>query len=185
MRKKKGPWVVTATRIVYKNRWITVREDDVIQPDGKPGVFGTMMQKGGSSVIAMDEKQNVYLTKEYHYAVGRITLEAVGGGTESRETWLQTAKRELKEETGLTARRWTYLGVVDPLTTSLSSPNHMYLARDLTFGEAKLDATETLTIVKIPFTKAFRMMKKGTITHAATVVALLRIANIIGTVAKI
>lgn len=178
MRKKKGPWTVTATRIVYKNAWMTVQEDDVIRPDGKPGIFSTLVQRGGSSVIAMDEIQNVYLTKEYHYAVGRVTLEAVSGGIEGRETWLQTAKRELKEEAGLTAKKWTYLGVVDPMTTSLSAPNHLYLAQGLTFGDAKLDATETLIIVKVPFKKAFQMALEGKITHAGTVVALLKVARL-------
>ena len=175
MRKKKGPWIVTGTRVVYQNPWVKVTEDKVIRPDKKKGIFGFIEQTGGVSVIPLDAKGNVYLTKEYHYAVGRVTVEAVSGGTDKGENKLQAAKRELKEETGLIAKKWTYLGVVDPLTTVLSSPNHLYLAEGLTQTDPDPEGTETIQVIKIPFRKALKWVMESKITHAGTAVALLKI----------
>lgn len=168
------------TKIVYQNPWIKVREDNVIRPDKKHGIFGVIEQKGGVSVIPLDKNGNVYLTKEYHYAVERVTIEAISGGIDGKESTLQAAKRELKEETGLTAKKWTYLGVVDPLTTVLVSPNHMYLAEDLTEGEDAQEGTEQIKVIKMPFPEAIKLVMKSSITHSATAVALLKIEKIKG-----
>jgi ADP-ribose pyrophosphatase len=173
--KRKRPWKVKSTKIVYKNRWISVREDQVIRPDGKPGIFGVVNMLHGISVIPLDDKGNVYLTKEYHYGVGRITIEAISGGIENEKDKLKNAKRELKEETGLTARQWTYLGAIDPFTTIVYSPNHMYLAERLSKGKSHQEETENIHVIKIPLKKALRWVQEGKITHAATCVALLKI----------
>lgn len=179
MEQKKGQWMVTNSRTVYTNPWVTLIEDDVIQPDGKPGIYTRVTQPGGSSIIAMDENLNVYLAKEYRYPLERVMLEAVGGGTDGNETRLETAQRELKEEAGLTARKWTPLGVIDSMTALLDSPNHIYLAQELTQGEPALEGTETLEIVTMPFEKALSLVWEGEITHAATVVALLKIERLL------
>jgi len=179
MRKKKGPWTVTKTRIVYRNPWLTVREDEVIRPDKKRGIFGVVEQAGGVSVVPMDKEGNVYLTKEYHYAVEEISIEVVSGGIDGKETKLQAAKRELKEETGLVAQKWTYLGLENPLTTILISPNYMYLAQDLTQKEPDQEGTETIQVVKLPLRKALRMVMESRITHGASCVALLKIARLL------
>ena len=175
--KRKGPWKIKHSKIVYQNRWISVREDAVIRPDGKPGIFGVVTMLPGSSVIPIDDKGNVYLTKEYHYGVGRTTIEAISGGIEKGENKLNTAKRELEEETGLAAKRWTYLGSVDPFTTVVNSPNHMYLARNLSLGKSHQEGTENIKVIKVPLKKAIQWIKKGKITHSATCVALLKVQN--------
>ncbi len=178
MKKQKGPWVVTDSNIVYQNPWIKVHEDKVIRPDKKPGIFGIVEMKSGVSIIPVDEKGNVYLTIEYKYAVERMCIEAIGGGIDKSENKLQAAKRELKEETGLVAKKWIYLGVVDPFTSVISSPNHMYLAENLTQKKSELDGTEILKVVKMPLKKAIDMVMKSKITHGATCVALLKIKDI-------
>lgn len=169
---------MTDTKIIYQNPWIKIREDRVIRPDKKPGIFGVIEQRGGVSVIPMDYAGNVYLTKEYHYAIGRIDIEAISGGMDNGENALQAAKRELKEEAGLMAKKWTYLGVVDPLTTVLRSPNHIYLAEDLTQEGANQEGTEVITIVKLPLEKAVKMVMDSKITHGASAVALLKIKQL-------
>ncbi len=175
--KKRGPWKIKNSRIVYKNPWISVREDKVIRPDGKPGIFGVVTMLPGVSVILLDDKGNVYLTKEYHYAVGRITIEAISGGIEKGENKLNAAKRELKEETGLTAKKWIYLGVVDPFTTAIHSPNYLYLAKKLSKTKPRPNATENIKIIKVPLNKALQWVKQSKITHSATCVALMKIKN--------
>jgi len=96
--KQHGPWHIVESHEVYRDPWIAVRKDDVIRPDGKPGTHSVVTLKPGVTVLAIDEEVNVYLTEEFHYGVGRITIEAVSGGTEIDELPLDTAKRELQEE---------------------------------------------------------------------------------------
>ena len=178
MKEKKGPWTVIGTKIVYQNPWIKVREDKVIRPDGKKGIFSVVSIISGVSVLPMDDKNNVYLTKEYHYGVERITIEAISGGIDKNETKLQAAKRELKEETGLIAKKWTYLGAVDPFTSTVVSPNHMYLVQGLTQSKDKQEGTETIIVVKVPLKQAIDWVMKGKITHSATATLILKVKNI-------
>ncbi|MFC1625620.1 NUDIX hydrolase [Patescibacteria group bacterium] len=177
MKKKRGPWVVVGTKTIYQNPWIKVREDKIIRPDGKKGIFGVVSMVPGVSVLPMDDKGDVYLTKEYHYGVERITIEAVSGGIGNKETKIQAAKRELKEETGLTAKKWTDLGVVDPFTTVVVSPNYMYLAQDLTHLKRNPEGTEKITVFKIPFKKAVEWVMENRITHSATTTLILKVNN--------
>ena len=176
MRFRKGPWTVLESRVVYKNPWMEVREDKVITPGGKDGRYGSMKLKSGVSIIALDAKKNVYLTKEYHYGIGKTTLEAVSGGQEKGHSPLQTAKRELLEEAGLKARKWTPLGRADALTTYLAAPMRLYLAEDLAQHEQELEEVEVIEVVKMPLKKALKLIDDGTITHAATIIALLKVA---------
>src|ERR1019366_5564826 len=101
-------------------------------------------------VLAMDADGSVYLTEEFHYAVGRVTLEAVSGGIEAGETPLDTAQRELREELGIVAGKWTELGVVDPFTANVVSPTRLFLAQELTFAETKHEGTELIRSVRVP-----------------------------------
>ena len=174
MKKKRGPWWVTGTKIVYQNPWIKVREDQVIRPDGKLGIFGVVSMVHGVSALPVDNKNKVYLTEEYHYGVERVTVEAISGGIDKGETRLQAAKRELKEETGLTAKKWDYLGFVDPFTTVVVSPNHMFLARGLSQSTASPEETEKINVIKVPLKKAIKWVLEGKITHSATATLILK-----------
>lgn len=179
MNIKKGPWTVINSKIVYKNPWITVREDRVIRPDNEEGIFGVMEMKPGVSILPLDDENNVYLTQEYHYAVERVTIEAISGGIDDKENKFETARRELKEETGILADEWTDLGVVDPFTTVVNSPNYMLLARRLTFIKAKPEGTENIKVIKVPLAKAIKWVMKSKITHAATSTLILKVKNLL------
>lgn len=175
MIKKKGPWVVLSSKIIYKNPWMTVQEDKVVRPDDKKGIYGTVEIKPGVSVIALGKKRYVYMTKEYHYAIEKDTLEAVSGGIDKKETPLQAAKRELKEEAGITAKKWVYLGYTNPLTSYINTSNYMFLARKLSFFERKTEGTEKIEIIKIPLKKVIRLVINNKITHGGTVAAILKV----------
>ena len=133
--KQHGPWQIVDSSEVYRDPWLSVRKDDVIRPDGKPGTHSVVDLKPGVTVLAVDDDGNVYLTEEFHYAVGRVTIEAVSGGIEVDESPLQTAQRELREELGIVTEEWIDLGVVDPFTSGVVSPTRIYLARGLQFVE--------------------------------------------------
>src|SRR4030095_4362218 len=134
-RSTKGPWTVKGTVQRYKNQYFEVLEDDVIRPDQQPGKFSTILLKPGVSVLAMDYEQNVYLTSEYRYAIERESIEVVSGGIDGTESTLVCARRELREEVGIEATKWTSLGIVDPLTSIVHAPAELFIAEGLTFVE--------------------------------------------------
>ena len=80
-----GPWQIVQSHEVCRESWIDVRQDDVIRPDGQPGTHSVITIKPGVCVLAMDDGRHVYLTEEFHYGVGRTTIEAVSGGSEGHE----------------------------------------------------------------------------------------------------
>lgn len=171
---ERGPWKIVSSREIYRDPWIAVQVDDVIRPDGKPGIHSIIHLKPGVCVLAMDADRNVYLTEEFHYGVGRVTLEGVSGGCESDEVPIDTARRELREELGIVATRWSDLGAIDPFTANVVSPTRLYLAEELTFVETAHEGTELIRCVKLPLAEAMRRLDAGEITHSPTCVLLLK-----------
>jgi ADP-ribose pyrophosphatase len=169
-----GPWQIVRSREAHRDPWTRVRVDEVIRPDGVPGTYTVIHLKPGVSVLAMDGERNVYLTEEFHYGVGRVTLEAASGGVEPGETPLEAARRELKEELGIEAREWTHLGTVDPFTANVVSPTQLYLARDLTFGAPEQEGTEEIRLAQMPLARAFELAMQSEITHAPSSVLILK-----------
>lgn len=170
----KGPYEILSSKKVYSNPWIKVREDRVIYPSGKEGIFGVIEMKIGSTVLAMNDKNEVYLVKEYKYAIKRDSIELMSGGLDDEESPLDAAKRELKEETGLEADKWVNLGVVDPFTTVIKSPNYMFLAFGVREGEQHTEERENIQVVKVPFQRAVEMVVNSEITHSASCVCILK-----------
>lgn len=159
---------------VYRDPWIALTRDEVIRPDGAPGSHCIVRLKAGVSVIAIDDNETAYLTEEFHYAVGRVTIEAVSGGIDDGESPEQTARRELAEELGITADAWTDLGSCDPFTSVVTSPTRMFLARGLHFGATRLEGTESVRCRQMPFDEAVSMVLDGRITHGPTCVLILK-----------
>lgn len=172
-----GPWKILRSQETYKDAWLEIRRDDVIRPDGAPGTHGVVLLRPGVSVLALDDEENVYLTDEFHYAVGRNTIEVVSGGRDDRETPLDAARRELEEELGIVADEWTDLGSFDPFTTMLNAPARLFLARKLNFGDSRPEGTETIRCVKVPFREAIAMVMDGRITHGPSCVVILKAAR--------
>src|SRR4051812_21485581 len=120
-----NPYRLNSRRDVYRNRWIYLREDQVARADGGAATFGVIEMKAGSTVLAVNEQREVYLVKEFKYAIDRPSIELISGAIEDGESPLDAAKRELEEEAGLSAKEWIDLGVVDPFTTVIRSPNYL------------------------------------------------------------
>ncbi len=175
---QRGPFRIVSSKIVYKNPWITVHEDQVVRPGNKEGIFGWIEKLSGSSVLPIDDSGKVLLAREFKYGVNRESIEAISGGCDAGELPLRTAQRELEEEAGLLADEWVDLGVVDPFTTIVSSPNHMFIAKKLRKGTPKHDLGEAITVVKMSLKEARDMVLTGKITHAATCVLVLKAARL-------
>lgn len=177
--EQRGDWAVLGSEHLYGNPWITVREDQVIQPDGQRGTFGVVVMTRGVSVLPVDNEGNVYLVRVFRYTLDRESLEAIAGGIEEGEEASDAARRELKEEAGIEADELIDLGVVDQLTEVVISPDHLFVAQGLSFGKTDLDATEAMTRVKAPLEEAMAWALDGTITHAASALLILKAAHLL------
>ena len=175
--KEHGPWRIKSTDNPYVDPFVQVRLDQVIRPDGDPGQHVVVHMKPGVCVLPLDGDGNVHLTWEFHYGIGRHSLEAVSGGIEPGEDPDETARRELQEELGLTAKTWNYLSTVDPFTTIVVSPTRLYLVEELTQVQRSLEGTEQIETVVLPLSEAIQKISLGDITHAPTCVALLMAKN--------
>jgi ADP-ribose pyrophosphatase len=169
-----GPYEILMSRPVYENPWMTVREDDVQHRSGEKAKFGVVDMKPGVTVLPMDEDGTTYLVREFKYALGGESLEAVSGGIESGESPEQAGLREIGEEVGLVAGEWIDFGTIDPFTTVIRSPNHMFLARKLASLRRTRTPAERLETVKMPFEDALDAVLRGEITHGASCVLILK-----------
>jgi len=174
MGRQHGPWTVQSTTLTYHNPFLEVHEDQVTQPDGQPGVYATITMRPGVAVLPVDDAGNVHLTRQFRYALGHESLEAVSGATKADEAPLEAARRELREELGLTAGAWTPLGRVDPDTAKLRSPVWLFLAERLTFSQPDQEGTEVIQSVKLPFVEAVQQVLVSGITHAPSCVLILK-----------
>ncbi len=175
-----NPWKTVSSRIVYENPWMRVREDQVIRPDGKPGIYGVLDTRIATGVVALTAQNEVYLVGQYRYTTDSYSWEIIEGGTDGGESALEAAKRELKEEAGLTASKWEELGSQFHLSNCITSERaHVFLARGLIEGENSPEETEILTLKKVPFAEAVSMADEGEIVDAVTIIGLYRAKNIL------
>lgn len=177
-----GPWLIVKSHSVYQDPWVQVQRDEVIRPDGQPGTYAVVQIKPGVCVLAMDDEHHVYLTEEFHYAVGQTTLECVSGGRDGEESPLAAAQRELREEIGIEAEDWQDLGRLDPFTASVLSPTQLFLARRIRFVEAAPEGTELIHRVKLTFEDAVQRVMQSEITHAPSMTVILKARMLISAV---
>lgn len=173
MAKKNGNWTIKKTKKVFSNDFFNVFEDEVIRPDGKDGKYAVVEFKTGAAVLPVDDENNIYLTKQFRYALGRLDLEVAAGVVED-ENHLEAAKREASEELGIEAEDWTEFGMIEEATSTAKSSAKLFLARKLTLTEAKPESTEQIEIVKMPLADALEKVMKGEITHDLTCVLIFK-----------
>jgi 8-oxo-dGTP pyrophosphatase MutT (NUDIX family) len=167
-----NPWEKVSTRVVYDNPWIRVREDEVVRPDGLPGIYGVVHFKNVAVGILALEDGMLYLVGQYRYPLERYSWEIPEGGCPEGEAPLQTARRELAEETGLRASRWTKMGEAH-LSNSVSDELAVwFLAEGLEQGKLSPEGTEKLQVRRVSLKEALRMVNSGEITDALSVLAI-------------
>ncbi len=171
----KNPWKKLSSKIVYKNPWIKVREDKVIQPDKNKGIYGVVEFGNCAGVVALTKNKEIYLIKEYRYPLKGYTLEIPRGSGTKRESVLKVAKRELREEAGVIAKKWKNLGYINTSPGIIDEFNHIFLAQRLIRKKPKPDSVEKQQVIKIPFSKAYDWAIKRKINDALTISAILRV----------
>ena len=162
---------------IYRGPVFTVTRDEILLPDGKKGFRDLVHSTGGVVILPLDEQGNVTLVRQFRYAHGRVLLEAVAGKLEKGEEPYSAALRELEEETGYTAKAWTYLGAIATSPGFLTEQLYLYMARDLTAGAQHLDDGEFLETVRMPLAEAAARAADGRIDDGKTVAAVLRAAH--------
>ncbi|MFQ6003873.1 MAG: NUDIX domain-containing protein [Woeseia sp.] len=170
-------WKKLGSRVVYDNPWITVYEDRVINPGGGENQYGHIHFKNAAvAIIPLDDSANTWLVGQERYTLGAYSWELPMGGAAGDEEPLDAAKRELNEETGLSARKWTQIMRLHISNSITDEEGFVFVAEDLTEGEPGFDETEDLEIRKLPLTEAVDMVGQGEITDAISVSAILKVA---------
>jgi len=181
MQDRSNPWQTLKQRLIYENPWIRVHEDEVIHPSGKPGIYGRIsFLNRAVGIIPLDGGGDTWLVGQFRYALGRWSWEIPMGGSPLADDPLEGARRELKEETGLTARHWTPLLHAHLSNSVTDEEGVVYLAEDLEAGEPEFGETEKIEIRRLPLAEALAMVNRGEITDVLSVAGLLRLALLRG-----
>ena len=181
----RGPYKLLNTEIKYKNPWIEVREEKVIFPNGKEGIWGITNMGSGISVLPVDSDNNIYLTKGYRYASQMEIIECPSGGVEPDETPEEAALKELEEEAGLTSENIQFIARVKSYTNLVKTDEHLFIAYDVTPIEREDPDGEDLSLHRFPLEKAYEMVLRGEIIESAAIILILRAREIFSTKANL
>jgi 8-oxo-dGTP pyrophosphatase MutT (NUDIX family) len=175
--KPPNPWKLLTRKPIYENPWIRLDEDQVRNPAGGTSLYGRIHFKNQAiGIIPLDGDGNTWLVGQYRYVPDDYFWEIPMGGSPEGEDILETAKRELQEETGLTANRWTMFMRIHTSNSVTDEEGFVFLAEDLTEGETDFEDTEDITVRKLPLDEAVRMVMAGEITDSISAAALLKLA---------
>ena len=177
MAQKHGPWTIQETTQKYQNSFINVHEDQVLQPDGQPGMYATVKMKSCVAILPIDSDRVVYLTRQFRYALGKESIEVVCGAIEEDEPPFEAAQREVQEELGIKAKEWIDLGVFDLDTSIVHCPVYLFLTKHLSFTQTNQEGTETIEKLRMPLEAAVQMVMDSKITHAPSCLLILKAGN--------
>jgi len=174
-KTEKNPWKITNSQTTYDNPWIKVTHNEVINPAGNEGIYGVIHFKNYAiGILPLDQDFNTYLVGQFRFPLNQYSWEIPEGGCPEGTDILATAKRELKEEVGLTANKWTPLLTMHISNCVTNEIAHAFIAQDLTEGLAEPEETEELVIKKLPFETVYQMVMDGKITDSLTMVTVLK-----------
>ncbi len=171
-----SPWSRLSRTLAYENAWIQVFHDEVVRPDGKPGVYGVMHPRTHAvGVVALDGNR-VLLVGQYRYTLDRYSWEIPEGGVPIGDDLLEGAQRELAEETGYRAESWRELLRFSLSNSTTDETGVLYLATDLIEGQAHPDETEDLALRWVAFDEALAQVRSGELFDSMTQMGILRLA---------
>jgi 8-oxo-dGTP pyrophosphatase MutT (NUDIX family) len=171
-----NPWKILAERPIYDNPWIGLTEYEVINPGGGKGIYGKVRFKSlAIGILPLDGRGNTWLVGQYRFPLDRYSWEIPEGGGDPAVPPVESARRELLEETGLVAKEWRELMEMHLSNSVTDERAVIFLAQGLEQREAEPDETEDLVIRRLPFEEAYVMVERGEITDSMSVAAILKV----------
>jgi ADP-ribose pyrophosphatase len=179
--KRSGDAHLVETRIasedVFDGKLLHVKRDTVRLPDGKTATREYIAHPGAVMIIPRLPDGTLIMERQFRYPLGRIFIEFPAGKIDPGEDPATTAARELLEETGYTAERWSHIGTLHPLITYSTERIEIYTADALTFVGAKLDAGEFIEIFSATLDEALAWIDRGELTDVKTMLGLLLLSR--------
>lgn len=176
----KNPWTTKSGQKIYENPWIQLTEYQVIHPGGKDGIYGLVHFKNTAvGIIPLDENYHTWIVGQYRYTLNQYSWEIPEGGGKLGIEPLESAKRELYEETGIKADSWEEVMRLDLSNSVTDEQGIVYVAKDLSFHEPQPDEEEQLEIKKLPFSEVFDMAIKGEISDGLALAAIFKVQYLI------
>lgn len=176
----KNPWKTKSSELKYNNPWIRVTEHQVIHPGGSDGIYGVVHFKNiATGIVPLDDNNNTWIVGQYRYTLDKYSWEIPEGGGKLNVPPLESAKRELLEETGIEAETWTEILRLDLSNSVTDEIGVVFVARDLTYHESNPDDDEDLIVRKLPFEELFNMAMNGEITDGLALAAIFKTMHLI------
>ena len=170
-----NPWKTLKSEKIYDSPWIGLTKHDVLNPNGNPGTYSVVHFKNlAIGVLPLDEHNNTWIVGQYRYPIDQYSWEIPEGGGKRDVPPLDSAKRELLEETGITARKWTKILEMHLSNSASDEFSILYVAQDLSFGASQPEDDEQLEVRKIHFDELYAMVNDGRITDSLTVTTVLK-----------
>lgn len=170
-----SPWQRLSSSLVHSTPWFDVRTDSVVRPDGSPAVYQRVVSPGSVTVLAIDDHDQVIMTRQWIYVHDSAQWRLPSGGIDAHDdNPLGAAKRELEEEAGVRALRWASLGRINCADSITNHVDHLFLASGLEQGTAMLEPGEAdMEIVHTPFDEAVQLVMSGQVPDAGSAHALI------------
>lgn len=168
-----------SSEYIFDGRLLQVYRDTIELPNGKPATREYIKHQGAVAVVPVTDNNEIIAVRQYRYPIGRVTIEIPAGKLDKGEEPLDAAKRELSEETGVESADIEYIGGLYPSVAYTDEIIHMYVAKNLKYGQMHTDADEFLDVVKIKIDDFVDMILKGEIMDSKTQAAVLKVAMLL------
>jgi 8-oxo-dGTP pyrophosphatase MutT (NUDIX family) len=173
------PYVRISSRELYRNPWLAVEAHAIVHPNGEPGEHVLVVIPKACAVVVEDGNDLIF-TRQPRFGARRSVVEIVKGGHDPGETPLQCARRELREELGITAASWSEMGNLFEIPSIVNEPLTLFIASDLRFDAPDPERQESIELVRYSQREALHYALDGAFDDAVTVAALFRYAAVKG-----
>jgi ADP-ribose pyrophosphatase len=171
------PWKTLSTEPIYRNKWMSLRQDIVELPDGRTTIYGVVTCSPSVGVLPFLDPDTVLLIRQYRYVARRATWEMPTGGVHAGETLEAAVQRELAEEAGYRAGHLTHVCTYHTSKSIMDETAHLFLGTDLIKQALPPDETEFIEVRPFPFAEVLRMVQTGDIVDSMTIIAVLQAAH--------
>ncbi len=178
--QQRGPWKTLKAEERYATPWISVSHHDIIDPSGRRGIYGVVHFKNFAvGIIPLDEEGNTWIVGQYRYPIDAYSWEIIEGGGSRERPPLESAQRELREEAGIAAERWTEVLQMDLSNSASDEVAIIYVAQGLAFHAPEPDHNEELELRKVPFSELVEMVMRGDLRDSLTVAGVLKVERML------